>query len=414
MRFALALLLAGAGCPALAPLDADAAACAPEEEICSDGIDQDCDGLDLSPCPAIDVESVAEVLTAPGELGIWAAYDFAGGGVFLQGESIYAWTEPVMAAQSLAEADWILTPGAGLQAIGAIGEDGDLACAHAEHSVWLDVYRYHDSGPYLTIGAEWATAHVVRSAEFTGDGIADVVYEGAWDELLLVVDGSRSGAINAGEEDARIIRDADDEDLIVFRPLGDTNGDGFDDVAVVSPWDTVRIFRGPLVGTLQIFDEDAAVVGESRPTVAAGGDLDGDGLPDVMIANGPYGAGVGVYALVEGGAIARGDEFATVACEVACGPIVGGLNLDDDAAADFVISGADEDGNRAYWLYRGPVAGFVSVSGSSQRVAPPPTGASGQPLPVASDLDDDGLDDLVFPAGSWMPSVYVVSGDLLW
>jgi hypothetical protein len=82
--------------------------------------------------------------------------------------------------------------------------------------------------------------------------------------------------------------------------LGDLNNDGYDDIGVTTQngsylntgYRGVHIFLGPINGTVQMEFADAIIAnppGSStlyEPTVAGAGDIDGDGLGDLIIAFG--------------------------------------------------------------------------------------------------------------------------------
>lgn len=85
---------------------------------------------------------------------------------------------------------------------------------------------------------------------------------------------------------------------------GDVNGDGFSDILVGAPArggsdppDAAYLVLGPVYGSLVLDGADVTFSGEgdgdaAGSTVAGAGDVDGDGLPDVLI---------GGYGDVDGG-----------------------------------------------------------------------------------------------------------------
>ncbi len=192
-------------------------------------------------------------------------------------------------------------------------------------------------------------------ADLNGDGMDDLYFE--WGSLIVYFGPLEAGTYNAYDEsgkwDVKIDLSPAIEDSVV---AGDLNGDGYPDLALLTsyPSSTLSILDGPLGEGVdgEIDGEEAARStwtndgpGAVYPSVvAAPGDIDGDGLADLLVGDSLYGDGIGaVYALY--------------------GPIEDGVHSLADADARFV---GDELGSNV-----------------------------GYQISPAGDLDEDGLDDFM-------------------
>ena len=227
----------------------------------------------------------------------------------------------------------------------------------------------------------------VAAADFDGDGIPDKIV----------------GTGPGGGSRVKLIRGSDGatlEDFSAFEPgfnggvfvaAGDVNGDGVPDIIVgadAGDGPQVKVFSGKDGALLKSFLAFGAGL-RSGVRVAAG-DLDGDGCADIIVAPGPGGSPeVKVFSGKTGAVLAdfyaydfsfRGGVF------VACGDVYG-------TGTPAIITGPDAaSGNLPVEIFSGPdLSGFKSFV--------PVPGFTGGYRVAAGDLNDNGIAEIIVGAG---------------
>lgn len=375
------LPVAGASADPRDCADADPAVHPGAAEVCGDGLDQDCDGVDR-PCTARTGDPggsgsrlVGSQWSASG-IGV-AAGDFDGDGDSeIAATGSPGWILPADRADHGPEAGVaLLLPGQGAVA-GDFDGDGVDDLALVDDGVVL-VAGPIEVGPGaepVTRGVRvvarqpWDAFPAVSAGDATGDGADD-----------LVVGHTNGAALYDGAAHVPIAAVAPDDRFGYPVALADADGDGLADLWTGSG--CVHLSPVPPAGA----QPDSCVVGSASlgSTGLAVGDLDGDGGTDA----------------------AMGDFSGA---HVVLGPWRGDRAL--DAARHALVPAATDRGSLAVargadgplLVYRtdtGPAEawiGDVSRGGTVDRAGGAAIGLEGVGA-VTADLDGDGLDEVVLP-----------------
>ncbi len=397
-------------------------------EICADGQDQDCDGLDAE---LLDAGLTCAWVTVEGAPGTWAGGGVAGTGDLTcdglpdlaisasdQGDTgqtrLYAgpFDQPGSArlVATLHDPERLGLSG-DLAALGDLDGDGcdDVALA-GDPAVDPDVAAWLLSGGsdpddrYLADGQLSApdigpTTLVTR----VGDGTAPLLVLAPERALAwLVGDPAGSHTLPA---DTALTASAELDTLGQVAALGDLDGDGLAEVVLGAP--EARDGAGLVLvvsesDTQQALSEDHLVL-EGRSGAGLGaalviaGDLDQDGLADLVVgAPDEAVAGddrAGAVRILRGGALADGPDGTLYGIggerlgHALAAP--GNLTPDLDDRPDLVVaSGAD---GTLYWFPRTDAGGIARP----EQLGPRGLGGAGVTLDAPGDLDLDGVPDLV-------------------
>jgi hypothetical protein len=276
-------------------------------------------------------------------------------------------------------------------------------------------------GPTVVTGSSGAHLGIslATAGDLDGDGIQDVLagapeqdgstghtggaYVFSGDDLSTVA--TITGA-SGGHDTGRAVAG-----------LGDTDGDGVDDVAIASPG------AGSATGEVVVFaslegavsSDDGVVVtgvdvGDQAGSALAGpGDVDGDGYADLLVGAPHRDTATGSAYLMLGpfeSAIslsAADAELVGEAADDAAGAALAGGDLDGDGIGDLVIGayGNDAGGARsgAVYVHYGAPSGVVTLTDVDAVLGGEAAGdLAGFAIAVAPDTDGDGYDDLLVGA----------------
>jgi len=235
--------------------------------------------------------------------------DLADADARLLGEDLEDWAGDALDGAGDVDGD-----GLGDVIIGAYGEDDGGADAGAAYMVLGGVTGEVDlaDADYKILGEssdDRAGAGVAGAGDVDGDGLDDVAVgapfvtvSGSHVGALYLIGGATlvdhgGGVFDLSGADSQLLGDTGSALGYAVSGVGDTNGDGFDDVVAGAIYDEEVDYRGGaawlvLGGETIPTDRDAKLLAESRDdyagySVSGAGDIDGDGLDELLV--GAYG-----------------------------------------------------------------------------------------------------------------------------
>jgi hypothetical protein len=259
-----------------------------------------------------------------------------------------------------------------------------------------------NAGPADTLSAASGSPFAVGNqpvsvaiADFTGDGFADLAVVNSLDNTVTVLLGNGKGAFGPSTGSPFGVGNQP-----VSVAIADFNGDGNPDLVVANGQDgTVTVLLGNGMGQFVASAKSPFTVGTTPVSVAVA-DFNGDGIADLAVAN--SGSNDVTVLLGDG----KGDFLPAVKSPFLVGNVpsfIVAADFNADENVDLAVAN-DSDGTVTVLLGNGS-AGFTASSGG-------PFGVGTQPVSLAvSDFNADGnLDLAVANAGSGNVTVLLGNG----
>ncbi|MBT3221207.1 MAG: hypothetical protein HN348_19165 [Proteobacteria bacterium] len=273
-----------------------------------------------------------------------------------------------------------------------------------------------------------------------GDGVDDLAVSDEQDEVYVMF-GPVEGRVKMPDADARLIGEGNGagDGLAGL----DVNGDGLGDLVIGASSDNTNkksagaayLALAPMSGYVDLSWPDAKYLGKKKwdfagAGVDGAGDIDGDGLDDVLIGapgvstNGDHaGAAYLVLGWTEGeldlASVAEAEFLGERADDLAGQEVAGVGDVNGDGSNDILIGaeGESSGGGRAGAVYfvAGPVSGQIELSNATAKLlGEAPNNLAGSTISGAGDVNSDGFPDIITGApGSWEGTIYLVFGGTL-
>jgi len=394
--------------------DGDAAVNPSVEEICANGIDDNCDG-GIAGCELLTGEvslSDADVMLAGLGYLTYTGYNLAAGDLNGDGND-----DLVIGAPG--DISGTTATGTTYVFLGPISADGDMSDADASYTG--------------SVGEFSATRHAA-GGDGDGDGVEDLLVGafggagGAGLASLIRGDAALSGSLSA---DATFTGEVY-SDLASYGLgwLDDVDGDGTDEVLIGSPQATVSatydgaayLLYGPHSGSTPLSDADVTFRGTGLYdylgfSVNGVGDLDGDGLSDVgvgapLVALATSGdAGGAAYVFLSeptwSGTVYNRDADITIRADVAPSQIGYVVNaagdVNGDGNEDLLVTGNVESTAGYFagggFVFYGPISGELTVGDADATLyGEVSNDYAGESAVGDFDFDGDGNSDVAIGA----------------
>ena len=380
--------------------DTSAAAHPGAEEICADGLDNDCDGT------SNECGWTGELAEADADVEITGS---------AMSEGHFGWDLTSMDVNGDGQTDLV----------------GSTLPAYATYG-----YAAIFTGPLTSTSVDkGATALITGSTtdrfgqnvqglgDQDGDGYDELLVQaaqypkGSYNGIAYVLNGPLSGTIDGAAEASTTFTGDNSFDQFGASPsMGDLDGDGTTDLVLGGVDDGAYVYYGPITtGDYTASDADATMIeytagaqlGEDN---CANGDINADGIDDLAVGAPSVGGESGAVWLAYGPI--AGEHDTSDADVIVTGAPSGAWlsacgtsgDLDGDGRDDLAVGGPYADSGYA-WVFSGtsvPDKGELDVSKADAMIVGDAKtyDGFGDTIDTSGDLDNDGRDDLM--VGSWL------------
>ncbi len=370
------------------------------DEVCDDGVDQDCDGDVDCDDPNCSRDNACGYF----ELGV-ADARYLGGDDEHVGDAEVAWAGDV-------SGDGVIDVLIG--AWQADSAEGRVYLVDGTHTgdvdLTTDALACFTGVPALT--PSFAGSSVASAGDLDGDGFADILvgarsFSMSYSPIpgaAYLFFGPVSGTVSLSTADVTILGDSSSNYVgYALEGLHDVTGDGVADL-VVADGDSsgFPIFSGDIApGTY--YPSDAEVMTSwGSDTLSVGGDLDGNGITDIIAVRDHDSVGV-YYGPVSDGA-ARDCIVGSSGAIGDFGRAVSSRGDWDGDGYDDLAVGSSEDATAgtdagAVHIFLGPLSSSVAATDAVSIITGESAGdGAGYRVELVADVDSDGLGDLVVGA----------------
>ena len=377
------------------------------DEVC-DGIDNDCDGLiDAEDDSAIDAAFWYPDADGDGygdeRLGVFSCTDIAG---------------QINVGGDCEDADPDINPG--LSDI--VGNSTDDNCNGLEDELLL---RDAAVTWQATYESDHAGYSVAGAGDVDGDGRADLLIGAPGNDVegedagasFLIRGGLRGDLIDLNDSRARVYGEQySDRSGAAVAGAGDVNGDGYDDVLIGAPDRGVSagaayLMLGPISGRMELDEADYRMASKSNDdragaSLSGAGDVDGDGLADILIgAPGIAGEAGAVYLFtaddVRSGSLLNATTRITGRSDEQLGTAVSAGDFDGDGFSDLLLGAPESnDGGHhagsAHVFLGDELSGGMTITDDDAILEGESTfDQLGTSVSGTGDINRDGYDDIL-------------------